>query len=130
MADMKNWQRFEEVAREIMSRRSGVKLVERQVPGVPKKFDMVSPDGEFVGDAKYLTLVQGKKLPPAKFMEISAHVWLLEKTSAKRRFLVFGNQREVPCLWLEKYGDLVHNIEFYFVNQEGQIEELNRSGTT
>lgn len=44
---------FEELARSVMSAYLGVPLVAGQVPGVPKQFDMVSPDGEIVGDAKY-----------------------------------------------------------------------------
>lgn len=86
---------------------------------------MVSPDEEFVGDAKFLTLVHGARLPPAKFMEISGHVWLLERLEAKRRFLAFGNQRRVPEWWLEKYGKLVQSVEFYFIDSQGKITKLN-----
>ena len=86
---------------------------------------MVSADGEYVGDAKYLTLVRGTKTPPAKFMEIAGHVWLLEKVDARRRFLVFGNQRQVPERWLQKYGSLDKDIEFYFLGQEGTPQRLN-----
>ena len=63
---------------------------------------MVSEDYTVVGDAKFLTLVRNKKLPPAKFMEIAGHVWLLERLPAKQRFLVFGNQRQVPERWLKE----------------------------
>ena len=49
---------------------------------------MVSLDEEFVGDAKFLTLVHGTRLPPAKFMEISGHVWLLERVEAKKSIFV------------------------------------------
>jgi hypothetical protein len=60
---------------------------------MPKKFAMISEDGSVVGNARCLTLGHGQRLPPAKFMEIAGHVWLLERTAARRRFLVFGNQR-------------------------------------
>ncbi|GAB6162996.1 hypothetical protein JCM12298_21560 [Desulfothermus naphthae] len=90
----------------------------------PKKFDMLSDNEEIVEDAKFLTLVHGEKMSPAKFMEIAGHVWLLEKVNAKRRFLVFGNQKRVPELWLEKYGNLVYNVEFYFIDNEGNMERL------
>lgn len=93
-------------------------------PRLFKRFDMVSPDGRIVGDAKFLTLVRGKGLPPAKFMEIAGHVWLLERVSASRRFLVFGNQRQVPEWWLKKYAMLVQNIEFYFLDETGAVEKL------
>ena len=88
------------MARKTMSDYFGVRLVEKKPRGFPKKFDMVSVDGTIIGDAKYLTLVHGKKFPPAKMMEITGHVWLLEKVNVNIRFLVFGNQKEVPNLWL------------------------------
>jgi len=119
-----NWKEFEEFARKIMSKYFGKQLSERNPRGFPKKFDMVSANEEIVGDAKFLTLVHREKMPPAKFMEIAGHVWLLEKVNAKRRFLVFGNQKRVPEWWLEKYGNLVHNVEFYFIDNEGNVERL------
>jgi hypothetical protein len=115
---------FEQLARSTMSIRLGVPLMAGKVPDVPKKFDMISPDGDLVGDAKYFTLVRGKRPPPAKFSNISEHVWLLEKTGAPTTFLVFGNQREVPELWLERYGDLASTVDFYFLTDEGELEIL------
>lgn len=86
---------------------------------------MVSPDGKYVGDAKCLTLVDGKRYPPAKMMEITGHVWLLEKVpEATHRFLVFGNQREVPELWLKRYGNLSRHVDFYFLETSGKPELL------
>jgi hypothetical protein len=35
-------------------------------------------------------------LPAAKFSIVAEHIWLLEKSGASTKFLVFGNQREVP----------------------------------
>jgi hypothetical protein len=95
------------------------------VEGVPKKFDTLSRDSRVVGDAKYLTLVRGERIPPAKFMEIAGHVWLLGRVAAERRFLVFGNQREVPQAWLRKYGVLVQGVEFYFLSDDGTLDRLN-----
>jgi hypothetical protein len=43
---------FEDLARAVMSKHFGVPLAPGQVPGVHKEWDMVSPDGENVGDAK------------------------------------------------------------------------------
>jgi len=108
-----------------MGRFFQVRLVKKNPRGFPKTFDLVSDDEQIVGDAKFLTLVKGKKTPPAKLMEISGHVWLLEEVNARRRFLVFGNQREVPSLWLEKYGELAGQVEFYFLDEGGSIERLN-----
>jgi hypothetical protein len=119
------WKKFEELSRKVMSKYFGVQLKERSLNDFPKKFDMVSDNGDIVGDAKFLTLVHRKRLPPAKFMEIAGHVWLLEKVNAKRRFLVFGNQEEVPQLWLKRYGNLVHNVEFYFIDDKGNMKVLS-----
>lgn len=107
-----------------MSAYFGVPLAPRQVSGVPKEFDLISPDGNIIGDAKYFTLVQGQRLPPAKFSVIAEHVWLLEKTRASVKFLVFGNQREVPQLWLKRYGSLVSAVDFYFLSEYGELELL------
>lgn len=117
--------RFEQLARERFSRRFGVELTVGELTDVPKIWDMISPDGEIVGDAKYYTLVGGVSKPPAKFSVIAEHVWLLENTSAEIKFLVFGNQIEVPKLWLEKYGSLVKSVRFYFMDDSGKITTLN-----
>lgn len=115
---------FEQLARWVMSDTYATKLQSGKLPGVNKIFDMTSPDGTVVGDAKYYTMVGGERLPPAKFSVIAEHVWLLEKTDAKRKFLVFGNDRRVSEKWLEKYGDLVSDVAFYFLSDDGQLEVL------
>jgi hypothetical protein len=112
---------FEELARQVFNQYFGVSLSEGQVSGVPKLFDFVSPDGSVVGDAKYFTLVGGHRLPPAKFSVIAEHVWLLEKTGANTKFLVFGNDREVPVRWLARYGALVSSVQFFFMDDRGEI---------
>jgi len=116
---------FEAFARIKLSEHLGVRLRASEVPRVPKRFDMVSPDYRVVGDAKYLTMVKGERKPPAKFSLIAEHVWLLEKTAiAEKKFLVFGNDIRVPRLWLQKYGHLVDKVEFYFLDNSGQLEHL------
>lgn len=115
---------FEQLARWVMSDTYGTRLQSGKLSGVNKIFDMTSPDGTVVGDAKYYTMVGGERLPPAKFSVIAEHVWLLEKTDAKRKFLVFGNDRRVPEKWLERYGDLVSDVAFYFLSDDGQLETL------
>lgn len=115
---------FEGFAREKCSDLFGSQLSPGCVGNVVKEWDMVSADGSIVGDAKYYTLVHGRDRQPAKFATIAEHVWLLEKTNAKFKFLVFGNQIEVPRLWLEKYGNLVANVDFYFMDDDGNITRL------
>lgn len=120
----KDWREFEELARRVMSQYFSVRLTEKNPKGFPKNFDMVSADEDIIGEAKFLTLVHRKNFPSAKMMEITGHVWLLEKADAKIRFLVFGNQRSVPELWLKKYGNLVQNVEFYFISAREDVEKL------
>jgi hypothetical protein len=115
---------FEKLARSVMSIHFDVPLVAGEIPGVHKEFDLVSADQNIVGDAKYYTLVHGKRLPPTKFATIAEHVWLLEKTKADHRFLVFGNQRAVPAMWLERYGHLIQHVKFFFLSDDGKLEEL------
>jgi len=119
---------FEELAQKRMSDHFGVSLAPGEVPGVPKKFDLVSPDRKIIGDAKYFTLVRGQRLPPAKFSVIAEHVWLLEKTGAPTTFLVFGNDRQVPELWLKRYGSLASGVAFYFLGDDGALERLTEPG--
>jgi hypothetical protein len=116
--------RFELLARQVMSRHYGQPLYKGALPGVPKQFDMVSSDGQIIGDAKYYTLVGGAKTPPAKFSVIAEYVWLMEKTAASRRFLVFGNDIRVPQEWLARYGNLVDNIDFYFLEANAHLRQL------
>ncbi len=120
-----SWMEFEDTAREIMSKYFNTALTSAEVPEIPKKFDMVSEDKKIVGDAKHLTMVRDVAIPPAKFSMIAEHVWLLEKTKAEKKFLVFGNDRRVPIKWLEKYGHLVEeDISFFFINDNGGLEDL------
>ena len=54
---------FEELARRVMSKYFHVRLEKRRKPGWPKEFDLVSRDYRIVGDAKYYTMVKGRRLP-------------------------------------------------------------------
>ena len=111
---------FEQLCQRVMSDHFGANLNPAKLKGVHKRFDLVSEDGQIVGDAKYYTAVNGRGLPPAKFATIAEYVWLLEKTSAKRRFLVFGNDRRVPEWWLDRYGNLTE-VEFYYASDTGVL---------
>jgi hypothetical protein len=116
---------FEEYARNFMSKYYSVPLSAGKYPNIPKLFDMISDDHEIVGDAKFYTMVRGTSLPPAKFATIAEHVWFLEKTGAKHKFLIFGNDRRVPEEWLKRYGDLVDGVDFFFYEVgEEKIERL------
>jgi hypothetical protein len=64
-------------------------------------------------------------LPPAKLSIIAERIWLLEKTQASCKFLVFGNEMEVPNRWLARYGHLRGEMVFYFLTDEGKIFNLD-----
>jgi hypothetical protein len=59
------WKEFEDLARGKMSQHFGTTLRKCEKGQFCKQFDMVSDDGTIVGDAKFLTLVRGEKIPPA-----------------------------------------------------------------
>jgi len=107
---------FERLAREVMSQHFNQKLSPRKIKGIPKLFDLVSQDSSIIGDAKFLTMVKGTSIPPAKFATIAEYVWLLEKISANKKFLVFGNDKRVPEEWLKRYGSFLKEINFYFLD--------------
>ena len=87
---------------------------------VEKSFDLVSSDGNHIGDVKYYKNI---KTPAAKWSVIAEYVWLLEKTKAKHKFIVFGQDREVPIRWLKRFGCLT-DIKFYFFANK-KLENLN-----
>ncbi|MBN1580155.1 MAG: hypothetical protein JXA89_05590, partial [Anaerolineae bacterium] len=117
---------FTEKVIEAMSAHLGVSLGPGVVPGVPRAFELVSSDRSVVGCALYYAPVQGQRLPPAKFSLIGERVWLLEKSGAALQFLVFGYDRDVPLLWLKRYGHLTSGVQFYYLDDEGVLEEIDR----
>ena len=108
-----------------MSAHLEVSLAPGVVPGVPRAFELVSPDRRTVGCALYCAPVRGQRLPPAKFSLIGERVWLLEKTGAGVRFLVFGYDRDVPRLWFRRYGHLAPGVRFYYLDDGGAVEALH-----
>lgn len=116
---------FEELARRVLSDHFGLPLSAGRIAGTPKTFDLVSPDGSVVGDAKFYSMVRGKQQPPAKRSVIAEYVWLLEHVKARHRFLVFGNDRRVPEGWLRDYGHLVESVDFFFLDVRGELDRLS-----
>ena len=41
------------------------------------------------------------------------------------QFLVFGNDRAVPTLWLERHGRHATSVQFYFLPDDGKLERLH-----
>jgi hypothetical protein len=110
---------FEAHARRVLSEWWGVPLrsaVIELAPGLSHQFDLVSLDGQIVGDAKWF---KNLPVPAAKWSVIAEYVWLLQHITADRRFLVFGQDREVPERWLTRFRPLIGNVEFYFLGHDG-----------
>jgi hypothetical protein len=118
---------FLALARQRMSEYFDTELESGWVGEVHKEFDFVAPYGRIVGDALYFRRLRSTRWPPAKGARISEHVWLLEKTGAPETFLVFGNNRQVPVMWLERYGNLAFGVRFFFLMADGEVEELTHA---
>ena len=110
---------FELHARRVVSAAWGVALESRIIAlggAVTHSFDLVSPDGALVGDAKWYKDL--RPIPSAKLSVIAEYVWLLQHVeNAKRRFLVFGQDRAVPDRWLARYQPLLAGVEFWFLDE-------------
>jgi hypothetical protein len=109
-------QEFEERARVACSLHWGLDLRSAVVdvaPGVTHQFDIVSSDRRIVGDAKWF---KNLPVPAAKWSVIAEYVWLLQHlTDAEVRFIVFGQDTEVPERWLRRFRPLTAGIDFYFL---------------
>jgi hypothetical protein len=115
-------QDFAALAQRVLGDHYDAELRPGAIPGVRKEFALVSDDGQVVGDARYAA-----RVGPERFAAITELVWLLEKTGAPETFLVFGNDRETPRLWLQRYGNLLTTVAFYFLGDDGRLEELSRA---
>lgn len=114
---------FQEMTKKVIEKMWNVKFIEKQINigGLKKKFDYVSEDGNFIGDAKYY---KSLKTPSAKLSTIAEYVWLLEKTNAGKKFLIFGNDIDIPMKWLDRFG-YITNVEFYFYDLK-ELKLLNK----
>jgi len=117
-------QAFEIHARRLLETHYGQSLPRGSVTGIPKTWDYCSPDGSVVGDAKSFTMVGGDRYPPAKMSVIAEYIWLLSKTKAIQKFLVFGSDRRVCELWLSKHSHLIDDIQFWFLAGDGTLENI------
>jgi len=116
---VQDWRSFEEYARSYFSGLWNLDLAERSIDVggvVPWKFDLVSPDLQVVGDAKWLKNIA---VPAAKWQAIAECIWLLQKISTQRTFMVFGRDAEVPERYLRRVRPLTTPVEFYFLDGGG-----------
>ncbi|MBI2305528.1 MAG: hypothetical protein HYU86_12380 [Chloroflexi bacterium] len=118
---------FEQRARDFLSQRWGVKLTKRKVriEGFDKKFDCVSEDQAYIGDAKIYSLNKRGDTPrTSKFIACNELALLLRKTSARHKFLIFGKERKIPETFIRDYGPLLGDVAIYFLDG-GNLEVLH-----
>lgn len=113
---------FEQMARKIFSKRYGNVLEEHKADLLPQIFNCVSADGTIIGNANWCE--PGNRQTGSEATTIAGYVWMLEHIPAITRFLAFGRDRSVPVTWLQHYGNLVRTVEFFFVTDDGQVEQL------
>ncbi|MGF3535236.1 MAG: DUF7669 domain-containing protein [Candidatus Bathyarchaeia archaeon] len=86
-----------------------------KIRGIMKKFDFVSDDMDFIGDAKFYKSLD---VPAAKWSTIAEYVWLLQFTTATNKFLIFGRDKSIPQRWLNRYHSLIEDVKFYFFDHK------------
>jgi hypothetical protein len=109
-----DWRSFEDYARGYFSKMWHIDLQPRRIlvgGQVPWNMDLVSPDYQIVGDAKWLKNVP---VPAAKWQAIAEYIWILQKVEAERVFMVFGQDAEVAERYLKRVRPLTAPLEFYF----------------
>jgi hypothetical protein len=114
-----DWRSFERYARQYFSQLWTTELTERPVlvgDAVSWKFDLVSPDHQLVGDAKWLKNIA---VPAAKWQAIAEYIWLLQKVPARRVFMVFGQDAQVAERYLHRVRPLTSPVEFYYLDGNG-----------
>ena len=117
-------QEFQQRAAEFLSRRYGKMLSNRSLPLMPKSFELVSDDVGVVGCARYFPRNGGPNLQAIRLAIITEAAWLLERTSAENKFILFGGDRATPFQWLQQNGLLCPGIKLYFLFDNGNLEEL------
>ena len=118
--EVNNWRAFEQYAQRYFSNLWGVDIQERSVRVanlVSRKFDLVSEDHRYIGDAKWLS-----HTPPyngAKPQAIVECLWLLQKVRTEKVFLVLGRDIGIVEEFLRRWRPLIDPVEFYFLDGSG-----------
>ena len=111
-------------ARRVLSARWGSALQRRTAVlpgGEARLFELVSGNGRIVGEVVWL---EGRGDADAKFAAIAEAVLIVgHVTKADRRFLVFGQDRDVVSRWLGRYRLLLDEVEVWFLDGD-RLERL------
>ena len=101
------------------------------IKGVAKKFDMVSADNKYVGDAKKLNRGSPTAGPDSGERSfIAEYVWLLQHFApGEHKFIVFGHDEDddrITAAWIRKYAQVAEGVAFYFLTRQGSINLWSR----
>ncbi|HEX3621541.1 MAG TPA: hypothetical protein VHT97_04420 [Acidimicrobiales bacterium] len=112
-------------ARRVLSARWGTALSRRPATlpgGEALLFELVSGNGRIVGDVVWL---EGRgHTAEAKWAAIAEAVLIVGHViRADRRFLVFGQERDVLGRWLDRYRPLLDDVEVWFLEGD-RLERL------
>lgn len=126
--DLTSREGWSSAADDAMQNHLSVGLLKRELDLLPKALPLVSRNQEVVGDKTFAKMLDGGRIPYAVHATISESVWLLQQVDADRTFIVFGNDREVPETWIERFGHLATGVEFYFLDDDGELELMKEEG--
>ncbi len=122
---IKRAKKFETEVRDFLSDKTGLHLMSKEVTfssdaNRKHSCDIVSQNNQVVGDAKYLRNIP---IPAAKYDNITAYIHFLQNIEAHTKFLVFGENKELPNRWLKRFENLAEGVEFYFY-ADSTLEKL------
>lgn len=109
-------------ARDALRHAHGVPFAAASPAPLRAPLALVSGDGRIVGDALYGVRHHRGRVAPARIAAISERVWLLERTPAEERILVFLATDPAPREWLRRYGHVQRGVRFLALGRGGLAE--------
>ena len=123
LGEIKGWEEKEEKVRKVLSKRFNAAFKRRKLligyksNGTPKEheFDLVSLDGEIVGEIKTFTPLKGGGRPSGKIDTTFQACYLLEKVKARRKLLVLTHKEFYKIFKKESDGIVSKEIEILHI---------------
>ena len=123
LSKIKGWEEKEEKARQMLGKKFNTSFERRKLligyksNGTPKKheFDLVSSDGEIIGEVKTFKPLKGGGRPSGKIDTTFQACYLLEKVTARRKLLVLTNKEFYEMFKKESDGIVSKEIEILHI---------------
>lgn len=123
LSKTKDWQEKEERVRRMLGKRLNTTFKKKRLPigfksdGTRKEheFDLVSLDGEIIGEVKTFKPLKGGGRPSGKIDTTFQACYLLEKVEARRKLLVLTNKEFYMRFKKESDGIVSKEIEILHV---------------